>query len=184
MLRRSAFVVSCSALLCAGLLAGIYPAKAGTETVETQDNKFSPVTLTIAPGDSVTFKNTGNSPHTATAKDGSFDTANLNPGESRTLTIKGSGSIAYVCKYHETLGMRGTIEVSGGAAPAPAAPSPTPSPSAAAAAAGSAAPPATPPPASQKYFPKVAFGMLILLLMLIGIGYIRTTMRNTEITRS
>jgi plastocyanin len=48
-------------------------------------------------------------PHTATASDGSFDSGNLNPGQSFSFTFATPGSFPYVCQYHA--GMQGTIVV-------------------------------------------------------------------------
>jgi plastocyanin len=177
--------ISLIALTVALFWGTTLPVRAASTTVEAQDNKFSPANFTVAAGDKVVFKNTGQAPHTATAKDGSFDTGNLDPGESKSVTVAAAGTIKFVCKYHETIGMTGTITASGqGAAAAPAT-SPSPSPSASAAAKGpGSAVPATPPPASEKYFPKIAFGLLVLLLMLIGIGYLRTAMHNAQANRS
>ena len=107
-----------------------------SHVVETQDNVFDPEEITISVGDSIEFQNTGVAPHTATAEDGSFDTGNLNAGQSRTITFNDAGTIEYICIYHEPLGMIGTIVVEGTgttASPSPAAaaaavPSPQPSP--------------------------------------------------------
>ncbi len=108
-----------------------------THVVETQDNVFVPEEITIAVGDSIEFQNTGRAPHTATAEDGSFDTGNLNAGQSRTISFSKAGTIEYICIYHEAIGMVGTIvvEAAGTASPSPApaaaaaVPSPQPSPS-------------------------------------------------------
>lgn len=107
-----------------------------SHVVETQDNVFDPEEITISVGDSIEFQNTGRAPHTATAEDGSFDTGNLNAGQSRTITFNEAGTIEYICIYHESLGMVGTIVVEDGgttASPSPAAvvtpvASPQPSP--------------------------------------------------------
>ena len=174
------------ALTIALLWGSTLPVSAASSTVEAQDNKFAPVTISAAAGDTLVFKNTGQAPHTATAKDGSFDTGNINPGESKTVTLSGAGAVKYVCKYHETIGMVGTVNIAaGGSAVAPAT-DPSPSPSDAGVGkqtAEKAAAPATPPPASEKYFPKIAMGMLVLLFILIGIGFLKTAMQNAKANR-
>jgi plastocyanin len=107
----SVVIVGGAVLLIA---AGI--ASAAT-TVDAEDFDFSPKTISIDPGGSITFDNTGNTAHTATADNGSFDTGNLDPGESKTITIKAPGTYPYYCKYHGSpggSGMAGTITVGKG----------------------------------------------------------------------
>jgi plastocyanin len=77
--------------------------------VEIKDYAFNPPTLTIAAGTTVTWTNNDAVPHTATASDGSFDSGNLNPGQSYSFTFSTPGSSPYVCQYHA--GMTGTIVV-------------------------------------------------------------------------
>jgi plastocyanin len=38
--------------------------------------------------------------HTATADDGSFDTGNISPGASVSVTLQGQGEIGYHCNIH------------------------------------------------------------------------------------
>lgn len=102
-----------------------------SHVVETQDNVFEPEEITISVGDSIEFQNTGVAPHTATAEDGTFDTGNLNAGQSRTITFNEAGTIEYICIYHESLGMIGTIVVEDAgttASPSPAVAAPVVSP--------------------------------------------------------
>jgi plastocyanin/sugar lactone lactonase YvrE len=82
----------------------------GTQAaVEIKDYAFTPPTLTVAAGTTVTWTNNDAVPHTATASDGSFDSGNLNPGQSYAFTFSTPGSYPYVCQYHA--GMMGTIVV-------------------------------------------------------------------------
>jgi plastocyanin len=155
-------------------------AVAQTQAIEVQakdDNTFAPPTLTIQAGDRVTFRNVGNLPHTATAKDGSFDTGNLNAGQSRTVRIRKSGTINYVCTYHETLGMVGDVVVEG-TAPADEA-SPSPSPEAAVASQETEDVDAN-LPLGIKVFPLLAGGMLALALGGMGLAWVRNVLRTAE----
>ena len=169
-------------------------AEAATVTVETQDNKFVPADAPLAAGDTVVFKNTGKAPHNVKSKDGSVNIPLINAGEEKTAVVGKAGDIAYVCTFHETLGMKGTLRVAaaGAAGAAPPAAAPTP-----------AAPPtpkaeedrtetsvtneekvakkpkkgeeaeetAAEAPPSQKYFPTLALGLLLLLGPLVGMAY-------------
>jgi plastocyanin len=78
-------------------------------SVEIKDYAFTPPTLTVPAGTTVTWTNDDAVPHTATAQDGSFDSGNLNPGQSFSFTFHTPGSYPYVCQYHA--GMQGAIVV-------------------------------------------------------------------------
>lgn len=125
-----------------------------SHVVEARDNVFDPAQITVAVGDSIEFRNTGKLPHTATAEDKSFDTGNLNAGQSRRVTFTKAGAIKYVCIYHQSLGMTGEIVVGAASgAPSPAAgPVPVQSP----------APVATESPGRAEYTPLI-FGLVGLL---------------------
>lgn len=95
---RRQFTTACVA---AGLLPlAASPARAATHQVSIKSMKFKPATLTIAAGDKVTFVNEDKAPHTATAKDGGFDTGKLTKGQSATLTFGHTGKFAYFCQIH------------------------------------------------------------------------------------
>jgi plastocyanin/sugar lactone lactonase YvrE len=80
-----------------------------TVAVEIKDYAFTPPTLTVPAGTTVTWTNNDAVPHTATASDASFDSGNLNPGQSYSFTFATPGSYPYACQYHA--GMTGTIVV-------------------------------------------------------------------------
>jgi len=71
---------------------------------------FVPATIDIKAGDTVTFTNLDGAPHTATADDGSFDTATLRRGKSAALTFSKAGEFSYFCKFHKN--MKAVIRVS------------------------------------------------------------------------
>jgi LPXTG-motif cell wall-anchored protein len=99
------------------LLGGAGAAQAASTMVEAKDFDFSPKTISIDPGGSITFTNTGNATHTATADNGSFDSGDIKPGASETITIKAPGTYPFYCKYHGGpggVGMSGTITVGKG----------------------------------------------------------------------
>ena len=100
------------------------------------DFTFRPGTLDIIAGQSVTFFNNDAVAHTATAADGSFDTGNIAPGHSATVTFDTPGTYSYGCTYHPVM-PPGTIVVT---APATPAASPVASPVASPAASPAATP--------------------------------------------
>lgn len=70
---------------------------------------FSPATLTVKVGDSVTWTNQDSAGHSATADDNSFDTGVLAQGKSGTVTFSKTGTYRYHCSVHPM--MHGTIIV-------------------------------------------------------------------------
>jgi plastocyanin len=118
-------------LAVAGLLAIVAPliglgagrpsaVRAATHVVTITDGAFSPATLTIAAGDTVTWRNDDDRPHTVTAGDGSFDSGNLDAGQTFTMTFASARSVGYVCAYHDD--MTATLTVGAAAAPSTVAP--------------------------------------------------------------
>lgn len=82
---------------------------------------FVPASITVAPGETVTWFNDDDKPHTATGAD--FDTGPIQPGESATVTFDEGGSFAYSCQFHPM--MTGSVEV-GDAGTPEASPAATP----------------------------------------------------------
>ena len=82
---------------------------AASASVTITDFEFTPATVTVNEGDTVTWTNEGPTPHTATAEDGSFDTGNLNKGESGSATFDTAGTISYICTPHPY--MKGKVVV-------------------------------------------------------------------------
>jgi plastocyanin len=98
-------------LICsAGAGAAQKTRKPVTHTVTIDATSFQPASLTIAPGDSVTWINKDVIPHTATSsKPGVFDTGTLAPGKASKHTFKSKADLAYICQFHPT--MKGTLKV-------------------------------------------------------------------------
>jgi LPXTG-motif cell wall-anchored protein len=82
---------------------------AASATVTISDFKFTPDTVTVNEGDTVTFTNDGPTVHTATADDGSFDTGVLDKGESGSATFTSAGTVTYFCQPHPF--MKGKVVV-------------------------------------------------------------------------
>jgi plastocyanin len=112
------------AVLLAGFLpfaAGAPAARAATDhAVEIGDMVFTPAMLHVAVGDTVTWTNGDDRPHTVTAHGGGFDSGNLEPGQRYSFTFTGAGTFTYFCGYHDE--MQATIVVEGAPAPASQAP--------------------------------------------------------------
>jgi plastocyanin len=120
MTRRSGILATASFL--AVLVLPALPAAAGGgchggvtqgtgDTVEIVDACFTPTTLNIQPGDSVTWVNTDSFVHNVGGNLwGHFD--DLNGGQSFTATFDQPGVFPYACTYHP--GMTGAIIVGDG----------------------------------------------------------------------
>lgn len=78
-------------------------------TIAIQNFAFSPATITLKAGDSITWTNQDAAPHTATADDGSFDTGSLANGQSKSITFSKPGTFTYHCSVHPN--MKATIVV-------------------------------------------------------------------------
>ena len=103
------------ALVAAALLGGTGSAAAAPSAVSIADGpqiaayQFSPDTFQVSVGDTVTWTNTGDQPHTITAADGSFDSGLIAPGQSFSFAFQAPGAYTYACAPHPW--MKGTVTV-------------------------------------------------------------------------
>jgi plastocyanin len=79
-------------------------------SVSIGDNFYSPASVSVAVGDTVTWANNGQAQHSATADDGSFDTGVFGPGGSRSHTFTQPGTFSYFCTVHGQV-QSGTVRV-------------------------------------------------------------------------
>jgi LPXTG-motif cell wall-anchored protein len=118
-IRSAAFTVGVA--LAAALM---FAAPALAASVSIGDNFYSPATVTISAGQSVTwtYPNSGGSTHSVTADDGSFNSSpgcpgNINacmqPGDSYAHTFSSAGTFPYHCLVHG-FAMSGTVIVQAG----------------------------------------------------------------------
>jgi len=89
--------------------AGSSQANAGKNAVTIQNYAFSPATITIKAGDSVTWTNQDSVGHSATADDTSWDTGILPQGQSKAIAFSKPGTYTYHCSVHPM--MKGTVIV-------------------------------------------------------------------------
>ena len=66
---------------------------------------FSPATVEIQVGDTVTWTNDDDTEHTVTASDGLFDSGELAEGATFSFTFETAGEFSYFCAFHPE-GMR------------------------------------------------------------------------------
>jgi plastocyanin len=106
-------------------------APAASASVSMAGRAFSPSTITIAAGGSVTFRNDDDRAHTVTASDGAFNSSTIGEGGSWKRTFKAAGTFSYLCAIHPEMTGKVVVKGSGagGSATAPApSPKPTPTP--------------------------------------------------------
>ncbi|MGH1576200.1 cupredoxin domain-containing protein [Planktotalea sp.] len=106
--NRRTFIASTIAVTLAAKARADGHAK--THQVIIKGHAFTPASLTISPGDSVTFLNQDGAPHTATANNKGFDTKRLKKGESGTVKFADVGDFEYFCKFHRSMTGKITVE--------------------------------------------------------------------------
>lgn len=85
-------------------------AKAAGSAETIKNFSFSPPTLTVARGATVTVRNSDDTTHTVTADSGGFDTGPIAGGQNATFVApQSAGSISYHCAIHTY--MHGTIVI-------------------------------------------------------------------------
>ncbi len=78
-------------------------------TISIRDFSFAPVTLTIAPGTTVRWKNLDGEPHTVRGIDTGFRSDALDQNDSFAFKFDKPGTYRYACSIHPQ--MVGTIVV-------------------------------------------------------------------------
>ncbi|KAI8318582.1 copper binding protein, plastocyanin/azurin family [Martensiomyces pterosporus] len=77
--------------------------------VVIQNFAYSPGTLTISSGDTVTWINNDQVAHTVTSSSNAFDSGSVGPGESFSYAFTTQGTFQYLCTIHPR--MTGTVIV-------------------------------------------------------------------------
>ena len=81
----------------------------GSPSVSIKNMAFSPMSLSVPAGTTITWNNNDTTMHTVTADNGSFDSGNIAVGGKFTKVFSSAGSFAYHCTLHPE--MKGTIVV-------------------------------------------------------------------------
>ena len=97
------------AILALALGLAVPTVLAASRGVAIRDFAYSPRTVEIRAGDTVTWTNRDSVEHTATARNGSFDTGLLADGESASIRFRVPGTYRYICTPHPD--MTGTVVV-------------------------------------------------------------------------
>ena len=75
-------------------------AAANPAAVKIDNFNFTPPTLVVVPGTTVTWTNDDDSPHTVREKDGKFKSAALDTDETFSQTFSTPGEYEYICSIH------------------------------------------------------------------------------------
>lgn len=93
------------------LLAASAFARAGDGHVIVIDAmEFTPRTLQVRVGDTVTFRNKDPFPHTAASVKPGFSSPEIGSGKSWTMVVRTKGDFAYICTLHPTMKARLTVK--------------------------------------------------------------------------
>jgi plastocyanin len=85
----------------------------GGTTLTLKDNVFDPADFTISAGAEITLKNAGGNLHNFSVEGQDID-KDVQPGETETEDLElPPGTYTMFCKYHRSIGMEGTLTVSG-----------------------------------------------------------------------
>jgi plastocyanin len=79
------------------------PASSNQSTVTISGFAFSPQTLTVSKGTTVTWTNNDSTTHTVTSDTGVWDSGNLAPGKTFSNTFNQTGTFPYHCKIHTSM---------------------------------------------------------------------------------
>ncbi len=104
-LKRRQILSNTAAALAAAVATRTGPALADTDavreySVEIRAFKFVPEVISAKPGDTITWINSDIVPHTATARDKSWDTGTIPKGGSKSLKVTADMQADYFCRFH------------------------------------------------------------------------------------
>jgi plastocyanin len=95
---RIALAAAAAAAFCAAALTAAVAASPAAVTIDNFN--FSPMTLTVAAGTTVTWTNHDDIPHTVRAVDGSFHSKAMDTDDSYSFTFAKPGVYSYFCSVH------------------------------------------------------------------------------------
>ena len=107
---KARFFVSISALVVATLLiASCYKSKssynstAGTSKIAITSSAYSPSSLTVVSGSTVTWTNNDSTIHTVTTEDGTINSGDIAPGSTFSKTFMATGTYNYHDAHNTTM---------------------------------------------------------------------------------
>jgi plastocyanin len=112
--NKNAALASIGSVLGILLFAFVIPVstQAATYNVSITDSGYIPQNITVQPGDTVVWLNSGNTQHTVTSDNNMFNSGILSPGSTYSYTFSSVGTNQYYCTLHPTT-MRGMVSLAG-----------------------------------------------------------------------
>ncbi|HMD01282.1 MAG TPA: cupredoxin family copper-binding protein [Ferruginibacter sp.] len=102
----SIYISSCSKSSDAAVITN----DPAAQIVNIQNMQYSPAEVTVTPGTTITWKNLDNVVHTVSADNyGSFNSGDIPPGGTFSMTFTDNGIYPYHCMYHTM--MTGRVQV-------------------------------------------------------------------------
>jgi plastocyanin len=92
---------------------GAGSALAADQAVAISGFTFSPRTVTVGVGDTVTWTNSDAQAHTATSGS-AWDTGAIGGGDSASVTFRSAGTYDYVCSFHPAMTGRVVVRAAAG----------------------------------------------------------------------
>jgi plastocyanin len=124
-------------------------AQQSTNSVTIQNFSFSPASITVTPGTTVTWTNKDTTAHTVTADSGTGpNSSQLQPNQTYTFKFDQAGTYAYHCSIHPQ--MKASVVVAAAASGQGQSPSPTPTPTPTPPSSTTQPSQTTPPPATPQ----------------------------------
>ena len=102
LVHRPALVLGLGIGILAGsaFTASSAHAKPSPSMVVMKNFDFAPMTMTVAAGSTVTWKNLDGEPHTVTSIDGRFRSGALDENDTYTFKFDKPGTYKYLCSIH------------------------------------------------------------------------------------
>ena len=91
----SALVVATFLIVSCYKSKSSYNSTPGTSKITITSSAYSPASLTVVNGSTVTWTNTDNAIHTVTTEDGSINSGDIAPGSSYSKTFMNTGTFNY-----------------------------------------------------------------------------------------
>lgn len=98
--RTSALALALGLLACGPQTAQPAQAQSTSSMVVMKNFDFSPMTVTVPAGTTVTWKNLDGEPHTVTSVDGRFRSGALDQNDTFKFKFDKPGTYKYVCSIH------------------------------------------------------------------------------------
>ena len=105
-----ASVVAVAALTAGTLTASAAVAATAKPSITIKDFAFKPTPLKAKAGVKIKIANRDDTTHTFTADKGAFDTGDISPGKTASITVTKPGTYKYHCEIHDF--MKGTVKAS------------------------------------------------------------------------